>query len=756
MKNLKIRSKLFLGFGLLLVVLLGVALFAIVNMITNSNNVMNMQQHPTARYNNLLEVRSGVNELRRTVATAAFRISDDAALTVLYDTAVREYNHMMTLLEANQEGLRSDPQIDPVRRGELLAQTAAVQSALADYRFSVIADMFATSRYGTVGDPVTRGEIDQIFASGAYQTNNLLSAIDGVIDGTSTTLQARVADMESTTNTTIITMALLTLLGFGLGIAIALIIANMVTKPINEVVKVVGAVSEGDFNINFRNDLSTDEVGLMTQDVYKLIGVIKKIVDDISVFSNEVNVKGDIEYRIDASKYKGGYNQMVTGLNDFTSDFVDDVLQLLNVLGGISNGDFSVSLKPMPGKKAVMNQSVDMLIENLNNVNAEISGMVKAAAVEGDLHFTIDASKYKGGWNVIMTGLNDICQAVDAPIIEIRDVMNDLGQGNFDHKVAGNYAGDFLQIKNAVNGMIDILASYVTEISESLSKVSNGDLTLNISREYVGNFAEIKNSINNIVSSLNRTMSEISSASDQVLSGAKQISASAMDLANGASTQASSIEELNASVDLINQQTQQNASSANEANDLSRISTDNAREGNDAMKQTLDAMNQIKESSGNISKIIKSIEDIAFQTNLLALNAAVEAARAGEHGRGFAVVAEEVRSLAARSQTAASETTELISGSVSTVEAGSEIAQSTAQSLDTIVDNANKVLNIVNTIATASSEQAEAIAQVGIGLSQVSQVVQSNSAVSEEAAAASEELNSQAEILQQLVSFFKL
>jgi methyl-accepting chemotaxis protein len=174
------------------------------------------------------------------------------------------------------------------------------------------------------------------------------------------------------------------------------------------------------------------------------------------------------------------------------------------------------------------------------------------------------------------------------------------------------------------------------------------------------------------------------------------------------------------------------------------------------MKQMLLAMTQIKESSSEISKIIKAIQDIAFQTNLLALNASVEAARAGEHGRGFSVVAEEVRNLAGRSQDSVNETTGLIETSNNRVESGSSIAETTSKSLNTIVVNAAEVSQIIKNIASASSEQAEAIAQVSLGLDQISKVVQSNSAVSEETAAASQELSSQAEILQQLVAYFKL
>jgi len=558
-------------------------------------------------------------------------------------------------------------------------------------------------------------------------------------------------------NTVIIIVVGIGLVGVLAAVFIMFLVTNRLTRPIKRLVSMVSDVSHGRLNVNLdTTDLSQDEIGELTGDMVGLVNVIKDIMQDLSTITREFNGNGDVEYRADAGKYQNSFKEVMENINVVLEGSVADVMTILDALVHINDGEFDVKVADLPGKKMVLPNTIRATIANLKSVNEGMSAMIDAAAVKGDLSYSVDESQFKGDWRKLVIGLNQIAAAVNAPIVEIRDVMENLSRGAFNMNVSGDYKGDFLVIRNAVNNTNETLAGYVNEISTVLTAISDGDLTKSITREYVGNFAEIKNSINNISSTLHKAMSELTAASRNVLEGATKITASAMELADGSSTQAASLEELNTSVELIKSQTQEFAINARDANTLSNKSTVNAKEGNEAMKQMLGAMMQIKESSSNISKIIKVIQDIAFQTNLLALNAAVEAARAGEHGRGFGVVAEEVRSLAARSQDAASETTNLINDSINRVEQGASIAQVTSGSLDTIVTSADDVLALINNITNAANDQADMITQISQTLLHTATTVQNNSRFAHESAATAEELNSQSEMLQQLVSYFKL
>lgn len=343
-------------------------------------------------------------------------------------------------------------------------------------------------------------------------------------------------------------------------------------------------------------------------------------------------------------------------------------------------------------------------------------------------------------------------------------ISRDIG-GQINHIVTATEAlaiGDVnVHVDTSRNDELGKVARAFEEMVENIreqamaaERIAGGDMTRNVTIRSDKDLLGKK--LQEIIDTNNEVLGNIVSASQQVAVGSKQISDSSVALSQGAAEQASAVEELTASLEEISSQTEINAENANQANQLAENAKLHAEQGNGQMQEMLNAMEEINESSANISKIIKVIDEIAFQTNILALNAAVEAARAGQHGKGFAVVAEEVRNLAARSANAARETTDMIEGSIHKSEGGTRIAHETAKALNEIVDDVEKVANLVADISVASNEQAIGIGQVNEGIMQVSEVVQTNSATSEESAAASEELSGQAVLLQDMVSKFSL
>lgn len=233
------------------------------------------------------------------------------------------------------------------------------------------------------------------------------------------------------------------------------------------------------------------------------------------------------------------------------------------------------------------------------------------------------------------------------------------------------------------------------------------------------------------------------------------MSSSAQILASGATEQAATVEELNASIASVTEQAEQNVKFVEVASNYVLDAESGIHNSNEYMRRLNSAMKEIGESSAKISSITKVIEDIAFQTNILALNAAVESARAGEAGKGFAVVADEVRNLAAKSAEAAKQTSDLIQTSVSNVSEGEKIAIETGKVLQEVADKALRAVDAIKKIEESSTAQSLSIEEINQGLSQVSAVVQSNAATAEETSASSEELSAQANTLKEEISKFK-
>lgn len=349
-----------------------------------------------------------------------------------------------------------------------------------------------------------------------------------------------------------------------------------------------------------------------------------------------------------------------------------------------------------------------------------------------------------------------ISKNISKPIAEMTKAAQKMAEGDLNVEISVKTKDEVGQLCAALAQSNSSIKAYIADIADNLSRMSKGDLNLASTVEYKGDFKELRNSLHDISVALNQTILQIRQASEQVSSGSGQVSSSSQALAQGATEQASAIEELSATIAEISENVKQNAEFASSASTNVNHVGSELEISNQHMQEMLNAMAKISDSSNEIGKIIKTIEDIAFQTNILALNAAVEAARAGEAGKGFAVVADEVRNLASKSAEAAKDTTSLIQNSIVEVENGTKIADTTANALLKVVGDTKEAANTVDQIAKKSNEQASSINQVTLGVEQISAVVQTNSATAEESAAASEELSGQAQILKDLVENFKL
>ena len=339
--------------------------------------------------------------------------------------------------------------------------------------------------------------------------------------------------------------------------------------------------------------------------------------------------------------------------------------------------------------------------------------------------------------------------------------MNDLTQSALDGKldIRGNeqaFTGSYRDIVAGVNNTLDAVVNPINEASVALEKIAGKDMTARVKGDYKGDHARIKESFNLAVQNLDKALQQVAIGADQVASASVQVSTGGQSLSQGASEQASSLEEISSNLQEMSSMTKQNTLNAREAKGVAEGARESADRGVESMNRMSSAINQIKSSSDATSKIVKTIDEIAFQTNLLALNAAVEAARAGDAGRGFAVVAEEVRNLAMRSAEAAKNTANLIEEAVRNSENGVIINAEVLKNFQEITEKVNKVSQAVAEIAAASEQQDQGIGQINKAVEQLNQMTQQNAANAEESASAAEEMSSQSEVMRAMVAGFRL
>lgn len=347
---------------------------------------------------------------------------------------------------------------------------------------------------------------------------------------------------------------------------------------------------------------------------------------------------------------------------------------------------------------------------------------------------------------------------ITRPLAEIELAADQLVTGNLDVTVTHESQDELGKLAQSMRILTSTFRGIIKDMEQGLDLLSQGDFsaTSQAAELYVGEFEHLASAMYAIIDRLSIALTKINLSSDQVSGSAERVANDAQALSQGATEQASAVQQLAATVNQISQQVNDTASNAAQARTQADDSGEQVTACNQQMHDMIAAMGDITNTSHEIGKIIKTIEDIAFQTNILALNAAVEAARAGAAGKGFAVVADEVRNLASKSAEASKNTATLIESAIQAVEKGTQIAHDTAQSLFSVVEGTQTVRSTVDKIADAASQQANAISQVTQGIDQISAVIQKNSATAEQSAAASQELSGEAQTLKGLVAQFKV
>ncbi|MGZ5006664.1 MAG: methyl-accepting chemotaxis protein [Methylobacter sp.] len=513
-------------------------------------------------------------------------------------------------------------------------------------------------------------------------------------------------------------------------------INNMVNGHIavkKKAMAVFKAFGEGNFDASMEQ-LPGKKV-FINETIELVRGNLKSVMVDTDSLIKAA-AEGQLDTRADASKHRGDFQKMIQGINGILDAILIPIGEGNRILRQISGGNLHERVEiACKGDHDKMKQAVngvhswlsELIVYVTKIANGDMTAEMAKASNEDQIHEWLVLLKHN-----IQSLVTDVNLLADAAL-----------QGQLQIRAdAGKHKGEFQKIVNGFNATLDSIVEPLNETAEVFSFMEQGDLTQRVTGKYQGQLDEYKTKINNTTDKLSQTMSEILGSVSQLNSAAMQISSTAQSLSQASSEQASSVEQSSSSIEELTASVQQNADNARITEKMATQSAEEARNGGEAVNETVKAMK-------NIAKKITLIEDIAYKTNLLSLNAAIEAASAGEHGKGFAVVAAEVRKLAESSRITAAEINELATNSV-------EIAERAGSLIAATVPNIAKTSDLIQEINAASNEQSSGIKQINNAMGQLDKATQQNAAGAEELAATAEELNAQAAELEQIVGFFKV
>ncbi|MDR7026702.1 methyl-accepting chemotaxis protein [Rhizobium rosettiformans] len=725
---MKIGSKIYLGFGSVLVVLGVIAGAGIYSNLTNEASFAEYRE--SARKTNeagriqanMLEARLAfrkfraepTDELKQEVTTrlATTKASVDTMLTYeLTDSARTTVSGFHAIIDTYAQDFDKVVMLQS-QREELVDGTLDTLGPKMAGELETISESVATS--GNVEAAATLERLKYDISSLRLGTNKfLLNNTDGAFENAKTFAEKareEVAEIKASSTDAAVTGTLDTL-------ATELATYETAIKSVYEVIKSRNEIINGSMNVA-GDQLSTS--------VEQLKLDLKKTQDTLGP-----QIQSTMETAVMIGSTLAAVGLVMAGFIAFfiARSITVPVGQITSAMGSLADNKLDTVIPGLDHQSEIglMAKAVDVFKQNAIKIRDLAAQEAALQEKNADLQ-------------------SNIATVVDAAVA-----------GDFTRRITKTYDNpDLDRFAANVNTLVQSVDTGIAETGRVISALAKGDLTESMEGHYQGVFADLQANVNETMSSLRTLMQEVRQSADAINGGADEIRQASNDLSRRTETQAASLEETSSALEEITVAVKTSTERAQDSSKMVTEARQFAEASSGVVGEATSAMSRIEQASNEITQIINVIDEIAFQTNLLALNAGVEAARAGEAGKGFAVVAQEVRELAQRSATAAKDIKTLITKSSHEVQTGVQLVSSTGQALSDIQAKVVGIASQVTSIATAAQEQSTGLSEVNMAVNQMDQMTQQNAAMVEEAAASTAKLAEETAHLRALVARFKV
>jgi methyl-accepting chemotaxis protein len=514
-------------------------------------------------------------------------------------------------------------------------------------------------------------------------------------------------------------------------------LVNAFVQPINVTAEYVDRIAKGDIPPRITDDYQGD--------FNEIKNNLNQAIDVMNGLSNEINRliaaagSGKLDVRAESADFSGGWRQLVSGLNELVSAFVQPINVTAEYVDRIAKGDIPPKItEEHQGDFNEIKNNLNQAIDVMNSLTEEINQLTVAAQA-GHLDERADSARFSGGWQTLVNGLNDVIEAFATPLDEAGRVVGVMATGDLRSRMSGAYQGDFKRFEDNINSLGDALASLIEQVNQAVGQTSTSAQAITVTAENLS------------VSSREQT-----EQSDQIATAVEDMAKTITENAMNASKTAEEAES--------------SGRIANSGGEVLQQTIRKMRDISDVVSESATSIGKLGDSSKQIGEIISVIDDIAYQTNLLALNAAIEAARAGEQGRGFSVVADEVRRLAERTGEATKQIADMIKKiqaetedavaamgrGTREVDEGISLADRAGESLHEILESIQSVLNRIRQIAQASEQQSATSEQISASVTSISQVARDTAQQVDGVATTAEEMSTLTQHLGTLMARFKV